>query len=96
MKMFVGNEQMVVQARVLDPPNISYSGDQVKPRDGVWNMQNRRFEKGCLIESFGVVNLAEGMNYLCQVSQSTFICIIGDVNPGAVHKFVDQMLRSAK
>jgi len=55
----IGSELMSVNARVLNPPKIFYDRSDVQPRDGVWNMQNRRFQNGCVIESFGFVNLGD-------------------------------------
>ncbi|KAG0045010.1 hypothetical protein BGZ83_009745 [Gryganskiella cystojenkinii] len=57
--MKVANEMVTIQARVLNPPTVSYHSSSrdasFVPRDGAWNLKDKKVVVGSTLGSWGVV-----------------------------------------
>ncbi|KAG0352789.1 eukaryotic translation initiation factor 2C, 2, partial [Gamsiella multidivaricata] len=60
--MKVSNEMVSIKARILQAPVIRYHHSSreanVTPREGVWNMKDKKIAKGAVLGSWGVVAFA--------------------------------------
>ncbi|KAI9489892.1 Piwi domain-containing protein [Zychaea mexicana] len=91
-------EMSIVKARVLPPPQISYSSTPPSqgafvPTGGAWNMRNRKVVQGATLGSWSVVNfhldfpqnsIARFIRELCQSFINTGLNVINR-NPPIIH-----------
>jgi len=56
----VASEMIVVPIRVLPPPQLSYMGKPMTPKDGSWNILSVRFKQPATVANWGVIAVIDG------------------------------------
>ncbi|KAF9362098.1 hypothetical protein BGX34_006708 [Mortierella sp. NVP85] len=70
----VSSEMARIRARVLPPPSLSYSPTSrqanIIPRDGVWNLKDKRVAAGATLGSWGVIVFGNERNFPLTATQA--------------------------
>ncbi|CAN8002228.1 unnamed protein product [Ixodes hexagonus] len=89
----VGVKPLELEGRVLDPPQIVFEKNTVKPRDGQWDLRYSRFLHPATVDKWAVLNFAfrlrdDFLNSFLQKFQDVATKLGMDVkSPGYVHRF---------
>src|ERR1043166_6528796 len=65
----VSNDMAVVQARVLPTPEIQYREASLTPKDGSWNLRDKKLATGSTLCSWACVVFGSSRDYPTQVVQ---------------------------
>ncbi|RWS17917.1 protein argonaute-4-like protein [Dinothrombium tinctorium] len=99
----VKSQPLVVDARVLDAPELIFRSINVKPRDGIWNMEKKLLHEVIKLENWIVVNFApnvsdnEARKFVSELQNTaSAIGMVVDepVKVARVHNYKPKTLRS--